>query len=67
MAGNVWEWVQDPSNLGEIEKPTDGKHWIMGGSFKNDITDMKCDSKKEVYYFQKSDDIGFRMVQEIDS
>ena len=66
MAGNVWEWVQDPSKPDEIAKPIGGRHWIMGGSFNNDINDMKCDSKKEAYGIGDKD-IGFRMVQEIGS
>jgi formylglycine-generating enzyme required for sulfatase activity len=37
MAGNVWEWVEDPWHDGYVGAPPDGSAWIEGGDARNRI------------------------------
>lgn len=40
MAGNVWQWVQDPFHRSYVGAPTDGSAWENGGAIQgeNDVT-----------------------------
>ena len=62
MAGNVWEWIKDTNASDEL-LPT-GKNWIIGGSFRSGIEDIKCDSTLPANH-DGDKDIGFRVAQEI--
>jgi len=55
MAGNVWEWVANP----------DGTSAVRGGSFKTPLNEARCALTKQMEPQDRSNDIGFRIVQEI--
>jgi formylglycine-generating enzyme required for sulfatase activity len=54
MAGNVWEWVVD----------SNGASALRGGSFKTPLNEARCALSKQMEPQDRSNDIGFRIVQE---
>ncbi len=70
MAGNVWEWCQDPYHKNLIQAPRDGSAWleggighvVRGGSWRRTIRLARVSARSwhEAWYY--ADDLGFRGV-----
>ena len=75
MVGNVWEWVQDCSNVNYEGAPTDGSAWdirgkcelrgIRGGSFLTAAKGTRA-ATRSFYPVQRRDlNIGFRVATDL--
>ncbi len=72
MGGNVAEWCldiydknaySDHANLNPVNKKGGSSHTIRGGSFADNIDNLKCAFRKSAVKFMKTDYIGFRLVR----
>ncbi len=75
-AGNVNEWVQDCKNRSYDGKPKDASAWeegdcsqrmVRGGSFNNTAEKLQTTTRSSFPKKDKSNNLGFRLVREIDS
>lgn len=57
MCGNVWEWCDDGDGITRVAK---------GGSWRYEKEDCRITSEMEWIEEYKSDDLGFRLVMDID-
>lgn len=81
VAGNVYEWTQDCYHVHLRQAPVDGSAWIeenetdsscdfrmiRGGSWRSSGSTMKHGSRLWFKQRSNSDDIGFRVVRDVDS
>ncbi|MCK5311217.1 MAG: SUMF1/EgtB/PvdO family nonheme iron enzyme [Desulfobacteraceae bacterium] len=72
MGGNVAEWCLDVydknaysghANLNPVNKKGGSSHTIRGGSFADNIENLRCAYRKGAVKFMKTDYIGFRIVR----
>ncbi len=79
MSGNVWEWVADCLHFDyQGGAPSDGSAWIdssdryecdrliRGGSWDNVSDFLRVSHRSSFYNGWRYDNIGFRLVQDID-
>jgi formylglycine-generating enzyme required for sulfatase activity len=73
-AGNVWEWVQDCWSESYERAPTDGSAWLSddcglrvmrGGSWHNGPQWVRSPHRSWFYPFWPSNDLGFRLAQDL--
>lgn len=69
MHGNVWKWTQDCGRNGYTGTPSDGSAWtaencgvrvLRGGSWYNDLNDLRSARRIDIYTGGSSSLIGFR-------
>jgi len=77
-AGNVWEWVEDCWHHDYKKAPTDGSAWLKanrdncgqrvlrGGSWLGGPDNLRASNRNLSYADCRSNDIGFRLAQDID-
>jgi formylglycine-generating enzyme required for sulfatase activity len=75
MAGNVWQWVEDPWHPNYAGAPTDGSVWTQGADPSHHVVrggawDDPPESARSAYRGILSDtnrghDVGFRVVRDI--
>jgi formylglycine-generating enzyme required for sulfatase activity len=72
MAGNVSEWCLDVydkkayrnhGNLNPVNNTKGSKYVIRGGSFADNLSNLRCTGRKGVIKFMKTDYTGFRLVR----
>ncbi len=72
MAGNVAEWCldtydkkayQNHDNLNPINNTKGSSHVVRGGSYTDNLSNLRCTARKGVIKFMKADSIGFRIVR----
>lgn len=74
-AGNVLEWVLDCHHVNYKNAPNDHQPWLLGGdcsrrivrggSFTNPPDNLRTTKRAAVAFDEKRDNIGFRIVREI--
>lgn len=72
MIGNVWEWTEDCWNRTYVGAPADGSAWtagdcsrrvIRGGSWVNDLRNLRCSSRGRYLSNKRDGNVGFRVVR----
>jgi formylglycine-generating enzyme len=71
MSGNVWEWCETDYKLyaqAEIKDQDNYKSSkiIRGGSFRDNLKNLRSSNRSRFYPLSKADDIGFRCVKDVD-